>query len=333
MEEGINTISHSEIISFKNFIQNNFGEQKIQTYIIPLIYIEKLPREILSKFFVRMYTEETSLYYLMNQSLMRKENTYDTFVKVMYEGLSINSLHHSEDDILYRGSKMSKNEIDNIRKSFEEWNKNNNKLPKFLLYSRTFLSFTKEKERIKNFLKNNNNNCYRVVFILKNNKEINNKYSSNADIENLSVLEIEKEVLFFPYTTFCLKNIFEGEYDNKHCFYIELDYLGKYEYIFDEFKNDENFQYDVINSIYFYLNSYAKEVINRGLLPLNNIDQINPEDNNENKSDNEIENNSEEEENKIKLSTLVYQKFNEFNKRISNKKKVISNEMMKIEPH
>ena len=260
-----------------------------------MIYIEKLPIEILSKFFVRIYTEETLFYYSLNQSLMRKENTYDTFVKVMYKGLNIGSFHKSEEEILYRGSKMSKNEIDNIRKSFEEWNKNkNNKLPKFLLYSRTFLSFTKEKAIIKNFLKNVNESCYRVVFYLKNNDNINNKYSSNADIENLSVLKTEKEVLFFPYTTFCLKNIYKGEYDNEFCFYVELDYLGQYEYIFDEFKKDEDFKSDVLNSIYFYLNSYGNEVINRGLLPLddnNNKREIDlsslDDDDDENSSDSE----------------------------------------------
>ena len=85
----------------------------------------------------------------------------------------------------------------------------------------------------------------------------------------MSVLKNEKEVLFFPYTTFCLKNMYKGEYDNEFCFYVELDYLGQYEYIFDEFKKDKDFQSDVLNSIYFYLNSYANEVINRGLLPLN----------------------------------------------------------------
>ena len=66
-----------------------------------------------------------------------------------------------------------------------------------------------------------------------------------------------------------MKNIFEGEYDNQHCFYIELDYLGQYEYIFDEFKEDENFQNDIINSIFFYSNSYGNEVIKRGLIPFN----------------------------------------------------------------
>ena len=123
MEGENNIISHIDIISINNYIQNNFIHKKIQKYLIPMIYIEKLPIEILSKFFVRIYTEEILFYYSLNQSLMRKENTYDIFVKVLYKGLSLGSLHNSDEDILYRGSKMTKNEIDNIRKSFEEWNK------------------------------------------------------------------------------------------------------------------------------------------------------------------------------------------------------------------
>jgi hypothetical protein len=43
--------------------------------------------------------------------------------------------------------------------------------------------------------------------VLKNNENVLNKYSSNADIENLSAFTSEKEVLFFPYTSFCLENI------------------------------------------------------------------------------------------------------------------------------
>ena len=152
MERENNIIPQIDIISLNNYIQNNFVQKNIQKYIIPMIYIEKLPIEILSKFFVRMYTEESLFYYSLNHSLMKKENTYDIFVKVLYKGLYIGSLHNTEEEILYRGSKISKNEIDNIRKQFEEWKKNkNNKLPKFLLYSRTFLSFTKEKAKINNF--------------------------------------------------------------------------------------------------------------------------------------------------------------------------------------
>ena len=110
---------------------------------------------------------------------------------------------------------MSRYEVINIRKSFEEWkNKKDYNLPSFLLYSRTFLSFTKIKGKIKQFLGKTDDYFYGIVFILKNTKKVPNLYSSNADIEYLSIYPDEKEVLFFPYTTFCLKNIYEKEYEN-----------------------------------------------------------------------------------------------------------------------
>ena len=55
MEGKNNIIPQIDIISLNNYIQNNFGQIKIQKYIIPMIYIEKLPIEILSKFFVRIH--------------------------------------------------------------------------------------------------------------------------------------------------------------------------------------------------------------------------------------------------------------------------------------
>ena len=266
MENSIKFIPNSDIISFLIFIKNNFKDQKIHKLVLPMLYIKDFPREISSKFFIRMYTEQTSFFTELNKSLMKKENIYDTYVKTVYEGLVIGSLRHSEDEILYRGTRMTKSEIDNIRKSFEEWNKiKDKKLPQFLLYSRTFLSFTKVKEKIKYFLKQTNDSFYGIVFILKNNKAILNKYSSNADIEHLSKFPDEKEVLFFPYTTFCLKNIYEKKYENQNCVFIELDYLGQYEYIFEQFKTDEQFQIDFINSLYFYGYNFNTEIINNDL--------------------------------------------------------------------
>ena len=281
MESNINLIPNSDIITFEKFIQNNFKEEKIQKLILPMLYIKDFPREIVSKLFTRMYTEQTSFFSELNKSLMKKENYFDTYVKIMYEGLYIGSLQHSNNEILYRGSRMKRNEIDNIRKSFEEWKKlKDKKLPKFLLYSRTFLSFTKVKEKIKYFIKHTDDSFYGIVFMLKNNSAISNKYSSNADIEYLSKFPDEKEVLFFPYTTYCLKNIYEQKYENQSCIVIELDYLGQYEYIFEQFKKDEQFQNDVINSLYFYGNNYNTEVINNSLFPKNDNVEDNKEDNN-----------------------------------------------------
>ena len=165
---------------------------------------------------------------------------------------------------------MSRDEVADIRKLFEEWkNKKDYNLPSFLLYSRTFLSFTKIKGKIKQFLGKTDDDFYGIVFILKNTKKVPNLYSSNADIEYLSIYPDEKEVLFFPYTTFCLKNIYKKEFENQNCIFIELDYLGLYEHIYDEFKKDVNFQNDVINSLNFVGINYINEVIKNGLFDLN----------------------------------------------------------------
>ena len=148
MQIGINNIPNLEIIKFELFIHKKFKEEKIQNLIIPMLYKENYPREIVSKFFARMYTEETSFYILINIALMKKEKDYDTFVKVMYEGLYIGSLHHCKGDILYRGSRMTRKELNDIRNSFKEWKKNkDNTLPKFLLFSRTFFLSQKLKKK------------------------------------------------------------------------------------------------------------------------------------------------------------------------------------------
>lgn len=90
---------------------------------------------------------------------------------------------------------------------------------------------------------------------------------------------MKKKYYFSLIPTFCLKNIYEKKYENQNCIFIELDYLLQYEYIFDQFKTDEQFQNDVINSLYFYGYNYNIEVIQNGLFPTNDNVQDNKEDN------------------------------------------------------
>lgn len=93
-----------------------------------MLYIKDFPREIVSKFFTRMYTEQTSFFSELNKSLIKKESYFNTYVKAMYEGLFIGSLKNSINEILYPDTRIKRNEIDNIRKSFEEWNKKKDKI-------------------------------------------------------------------------------------------------------------------------------------------------------------------------------------------------------------
>jgi len=148
----------------------------------------------------------------------------------MFEGLRSGSLSCSTNEYLYRGTKMARKEIDEIMKIYERWNQkqDKNSLPCFLLHSRTFLSFSKIENKILRFLGSTDNKYYGVVFKLRNDVNIDDKYATNADLENISRYPAEKEVLFFPQTTFCLKNITKDNYNGrKDIIIITLDYLGK----------------------------------------------------------------------------------------------------------
>ena len=71
--------------------------------------------------------------------------------------------------------------------------KEDKSFPSFILYSRCFLSFSKDPDSIIKFLGDNNN------------KDIINKYSSNADREFLSAFGQEREVLFSLFLLFVYK--------------------------------------------------------------------------------------------------------------------------------
>jgi hypothetical protein len=90
--------------------------------------------------------------------------------------LSNNTLSISEDDYLYRTSKMNKRLIEEIIEQFKKIKQNEDKsLPSFLLYSKSFLSFTKDKNNIKISKDNgDDDNYYNVVFKIINDDKIIN---------------------------------------------------------------------------------------------------------------------------------------------------------------
>ena len=198
-----------------------------------MLNIKEIPHEIISKYFLRIYTENTSIYREMNRLLMRRKGQdYQTFIEIMFKGLLNKSMSISEDDNLNRATQMSRKEIDDIMEKYQEWvAKDEKSFPSFLLYSRCFLSFSKVTDNIMIFLGETKEKLYGIIFKLKNNnlsdkyiKEMSLedekiKYYSNADIRFFSRFKNEEEVLFFPYSTFCLEKIYKGEYKKKICFH------------------------------------------------------------------------------------------------------------------
>ena len=140
-----------------------------------------------------------------------------------------------------------------------------NKLPKLpgaIVFSKSFLSFTKEKNIAETFLNRarENESLKKVFYILEKDDNLDYSLSTHADIEELSYFN-EKEVLFFPFSSFEIKdiNINEKLIENEKIYEIKLLYLWKY---IKEIKKDLNEKGNKIvpNS------EFKKELIDYGLI-------------------------------------------------------------------
>ena len=217
-------LSNEEIKQTNRYILENYGEiDSIKNLIMPLLMIENIPNDIIAKFWGRIYTIESPFYRNLNNNLMKLKNeNYNEYIQMLYAGLK--EFEYKGDEQLYRGANISDIEIDNILNFYKNTNEMNEFQNKnlYLIYSRAFLSFSKNKVVSLKFLKDIKN-TKKVIFLIKNSS--NNKILSNAYLFKISVLPDENEVLFFPFSAFIIKNIINID----NIFYISLEYIGIYE--------------------------------------------------------------------------------------------------------
>ena len=239
-------INKTEIDKMNRHIYSNYPKKDIKNILLPLKKFNiDIPVEIMSKIWVYIYTCECDFYRDMNINLMTQKNIelYNSFIKMLYNGLDKKILKMNCTVQLYRCSLVSKKEIDNL-KNIEYTNikemKDNDEINVGLVYSRGFLSFSKKKERALKFLKENTNNelvsCIFEVNGLEADIDEKEFYSSNADIMEFSKFPKEEEVLFFPFSSFMITNIEDSEEEKKigkdkiqkiKVKRITLEYLGK----------------------------------------------------------------------------------------------------------
>ena len=210
----------------------------------PIIDLSNVPIELLSKYYARLYTLPTDFYTDINKDLREnnKEN-YLIYIKVLYEGLKLKSFKLSEDEVLYRGGKLSNNEIEKIKKDLKDLankKKEEKEEPGIIVFSKTFLSFSKEESIAKDFLGDREKGLNKVIFILENTKKIDYNLSTHADIEKISFYPIEKEVLFFPFSAFKIKEMNEKKDKEEIIYEIKLIYLNKYLEGLEKFNTEIN---------------------------------------------------------------------------------------------
>ena len=145
-------------------------------------------------------------------------SNYKTFIKVLYKGIDINSLKSYQGKYLYRGSVLNKIEVEKIKKY-----RDIGKLSTIVVFSKAFLSFSEDKEKAEGFSGESDDTKIGCLYILENNNV--NLHESNADIQNFSVFPNEKEILFFPGSSFIIKNIKDIKINKIE---IILNYNGKF---------------------------------------------------------------------------------------------------------
>jgi len=261
--------------------------------------MKNIPIEILSKYYSRLYTADSNFHKNMNQDLgLNKKEKYLSFIKILYEGVKLKSLPLSNDNILYRGSKISNEEINKIK------NYLNNKiegLPSSIVFSKSFLSFSKDKNIAEKFLKyeNKNNNLSKVLFILEKDDNLGYNLSTHGDIEKISFFPNEREVLFFPFSSFEIKNIKEINIGKEKVYEINLLYLGKY---LKDIENDNNL---INNDILIPNSEFKKQIEEFGLIKTENNQSIKNIYNKFREYENEIKNNNRNNNNNIQNNNNI----------------------------
>ena len=195
-----------------NNINNKYSKdiKSIKLLLNPIKSINDIPIEILSKYYARIYTAKSennkNFYSEINRNLRKnkKEKYYLPYIKTLYEGLKLKSLLIYSNNILYKGTSLLNKEI----KIIKNYLKNKiNDLPGAIVFSKSFLSFSKEREISENFLNKSdiNKDMSKVLFILEKEENIDYSLATHADIEKYHFFIVKEKYYFFHFHLLKLK--------------------------------------------------------------------------------------------------------------------------------
>ena len=147
-------------IDNNKFINDLFEKYKNDENYVGLLNqikaIPDIPIDLLSKYYIRMYTIEGDFYKKMKIELLgdNKENYkdyYSPYIKTLYKSLHNKALDQYIDKELYSAQLLSNNQINDLY-NFKK-NRINN-LPMSNVFTKSFISFSKELAVAENFLNN-----------------------------------------------------------------------------------------------------------------------------------------------------------------------------------
>ena len=223
-ETSIDNLENYTLFLFNTYSNKN---KDIKLLLGSIIYMKNIPLEILSKYYARLINIESDFYKDLGKDLrLGIINKYLPLIRTLYDGVKLKSLPLTGEHILYRASPISFDEIYLI--------KNRIKNPPLIIFSKTFLTFTKDKHIANYFLEvalkfnYDNKKITKALFILEKDDNLNKNYFTHVDPKEISIFPDYKEVLFFPFSAFEIKEIKEAKLHDEIICEIKLLYLGKY---------------------------------------------------------------------------------------------------------
>jgi hypothetical protein len=253
---------------YTNKLYDAYSEksEEIKKLLGSIKSMSNIPIEILSKIYARLYTSDSDFHSDLNKNLrLNKIDENLSYIKTLYDGVKLKSLPLATKNELYRCSTIHKDEINKIKTYMT---KKIEGLPSAIVFCKSFLSFSKDRVQAEKFYEDGKlkNNLSKVLFILEKDNNVGYNLSTHGDIEKISFYPKEKEVLFFPFSSFEIKAIKE----NKNEYEIKLLYLGKYLRVIE---NDEI----LINNENIIPDSdFKKELIKVGIIKEEKIKNANP---------------------------------------------------------
>lgn len=227
----IENTSEDQIKIYIDYLYDIYSEESIELKNILDILktIPKIPVEILSKYFIRLYTLYSNFNRNINEDLeLNKIQEHLPFIKVLYNGIKTCSLPFITNVILYHASKISNNELDKIKLYMDNKIKDKDS-SKIMIYAKSFLSFTKDKDIAEGILNSiNDANSFKVLYILEEDESISYNLATNVNLEEISFYSNDKNVLFFPFSSFEINEVKEIKKSNEKIYEIKLSYLSKY---------------------------------------------------------------------------------------------------------
>lgn len=230
-------ISNEKIKEFNDFLCDTFFDNFLyaNNKFLFLIYdLKNIPIELLSKFYLSFYCSCDNFCNDMKNELLTKtglDSSYLPLIKVLYNSLKLEVFDFSTSEIIYSGQNFENYEIEIIKKNLEDGQN-------IKVYSKRFLSFSEDALYAK---KHKDEYHYNTIITLEYKCNLNNKLQTFCNVfKNISKLETEREIIFFPFSSFEIVNLKYNESEN----YYEMKLLYNDNIIndYDSIKINNNLQ-------------------------------------------------------------------------------------------